>query len=667
MTTWITTWHARARERRLYAYLVALVIVALAAGVQMLLWQWIHPSPFVLMILAVVLAGRDESWGPGLLATILGVGFVDLLFLPSHGPDSRDVLTLLLFAFLGVCTTWLNVALRRSARLASEQEQWLATTIRSIGDAVIATDREGRIRFMNAIAEALTGWTSAQTRKLHLDEVFKIVDEQTRKPADSPLTAVVQEGHVIGFANPTVLVSRSGEEHLIEDSSAPIRTTHGELTGVVVVFRDATPKSREQERKSILAETSAALAASLDYDTTLQRVAEVAVPRFADWCTVHLLERSGEIRMVAIHHTDPSKLELGRALWRRFPQDPSADTGLPNVIRTGRSEWASGISDELLLQASQTPEHLRLLREVGPRSYIMVPLRTRGRTLGVLTFATAESSRRYHESDIPFAEDLAERAAIAVDNSSLYTAAQDAIRLRDEFLAVASHELKTPLATLQLQLDILNESMASAMHASSRLTRQFDTAHRQTVRLGSLVETLLDASRMTSGRMQLEREELDLVALASDVVSRFRQEAQSAGCDLRLELDDEPIMGCWDRVRLDHALANLIANALKYGAGKPVTVSLSKREGIARLAVRDRGIGIAQADVSRIFGRFERAVSTRHYGGLGLGLFISHDIVEAHGGEILVSSRPHEGSEFTVILPTTIEEPHAMLVEERVQ
>src|SRR5262249_34921380 len=196
------------------------------------------------------------------------------------------------------------------------------------------------------------------------------------------------------------------------------------------------------------------------------------------------------------------------------------------------------------------------------------------------------------------------------------------------------HELKTPLTTLQLQLDGLNRALASTLVTEQRLAKRLETANRQTVRLSGLVENLLQVSRITTGRLELQREEVNLGELAADAAEHFDSAARSAGCPLSVAAPSSPVLGHWDRLRIEQVVAHLLSNARKYGAGKPVQVSIGESEGVARLIVSDEGIGIAPEDVTRIFGRFERAVSTRHYGGLGLGLFIARQIVEAHEGEI---------------------------------
>ena len=633
---------------------------ALALGALLVQWAvrpYTQQSPFLLVTGAVLLAGWRGGWGPALVAIAIGAIGVDILFLPPIGAlalTGRDFGTVALFVLVGLVITWLNVSRQRALRAANEQQQWLQTTLRSIADAVIATCRKGRIQFLNSVAEALTGWSATEAMGRPLEEVFNVVNEKTGERVVNPVTRVIREGKAVGLSNHTSLINRSGFKYVIEEAGAPIRGSKGELLGVVFVFHDATQKWRDQQRRQLLAEASSmTLASFLEADSMLNQLAALAVPKFADWCAVHLLERDGSIRMAAVAHADPDKVKLALELDRRFPQREDSPVGIASVIRSEKPEWSVQLPDEVLTMVAHNEEHLRLLRGLQLRSYIIAQLRAHDTALGTITFVTAESGRRYDEADVHFANELAARAGIGLENARLYAEAQEAIRLRDEFLSVASHELKTPLTTLQLQLDGLNRALGSTLVSEDRLSKRLQTANRQTVRLTSLVENLLEVSRITTGRLGLQREQVDLGELVADAAERFEAPARNAGCQLTIEAASTPVRGHWDRVKLEHVLANLLSNALKYGAGKPVRIRVEESEGVARLSVTDAGIGIAAEDISRIFGRFERAVSTRHYGGLGLGLFIARQIVEAHGGEIQVRSAPIRGSEFTVILPTT--------------
>jgi len=239
----------------------------------------------------------------------------------------------------------------------------------------------------------------------------------------------------------------------------------------------------------------------------------------------------------------------------------------------------------------------------------------------------------------------AERAA---DDAQIRAAqAQEAIRLRDEFLSIASHELKTPLTSLLLQLESLLERQDEL---DRRVANKLARATRSANRLGDLIETLLDVSRLTTGRMRLRLEECSLDEIAADVIERLRTEADRAGCAVELAIAARP-RGQWDRLRIEQVLINVLSNAFKYGAGQPVDVHVDAVDGAAELRVCDHGPGIASQDTARIFERFERAVSNANYGGLGLGLYVARQIVEAHGGAIIVETHLGYGATFIVRLP----------------
>ncbi len=311
-------------------------------------------------------------------------------------------------------------ALLRATRMQREDEtrRWLDTTLRSIGDAVIATDPDGRVTFMNAVAENLTGFSETEARGQVLSEVFCIYSEQTGVAVESPVTKVLREGTVVGFANHTVLRSKRGVEIPIDDSGAPIRNEAGEITGVVLVFRDVTQDTRRRIRREFLAQATEALVSSVDYQSTLSTVSQLAVPRIADWCAVDLLDSTNAAPYQAVvSHIDPTKLEFARKFREAYPPDPTASTGAAQVIRTGKAELYAEIPESLLEQGAKDAEHLRLIRELKLESALVVPLRGRRRTLGAITFIYADSGRYYTEDDLEFAEDFAHRAAMAIENA----------------------------------------------------------------------------------------------------------------------------------------------------------------------------------------------------------------------------------------------------------
>ena len=285
-----------------------------------------------------------------------------------------------------------------------------------------------------------------------------------------------------------------------------------------------------------------------------------------------------------------------------------------------------------------------------------MPLVSDGTALGALTFA---SRRAYHALEIQVVEELARRIAMSIDNALLYQRARRAIQIRDEFLSIASHELKTPLMSLQLQvesIEMLREAQPSATLSDDKVVNKLRVVDRQVSRLTRLIQNLLSVTRIISGRIELAREPLAIEQVVEAVVGQMQDLIERSRC--RLDVQIEPgLEGAWDRMHLEMVITNLLANAIKYGAGGLVEVSGRRASNMLELSVRDHGIGLSPDQQARIFVRFERAVPPEHYGGLGLGLWIVQQIVAAHGGTVLVDSTPGSGSTFTVRLP--FEEPIA--------
>jgi signal transduction histidine kinase len=409
--------------------------------------------------------------------------------------------------------------------------------------------------------------------------------------------------------------------------------------------RQAIEAIRDLARRSaFLAEASNRLSVSLEYEETLVRAARVSLPEVADWCAITVQEDGAVLRSI-VGHVDPEKETWARDYLRRSPPDPLAGVGAAQVIRTGQRERLTPDSTFVAAPGSRPGE---LIAALGFHSGACLPLVARGRTIGALTLVRTSAERPFPDGEITFGEELAHRAAMALDNAKLYREAREAIRARDEFLSVASHELNTPLATLTLQLD---EILLRARNNDRDLPdRGVVLARRQVERLSRLVSNLLDVSRITSEQIQLRIADVDLAVITREVLDQFAAEMARAGCTTEIEAS-RPVMGRWDPLRIEQVIANLLSNACKYGAGKPIRVEVGLDGKLARLSVRDHGIGIAPADRERIFERFERAASARHYGGLGLGLYITRQVVEAHGGTIRVASHAGAGSTFSVELP----------------
>jgi signal transduction histidine kinase len=307
----------------------------------------------------------------------------------------------------------------------------------------------------------------------------------------------------------------------------------------------------------------------------------------------------------------------------------------------------------MLEDAARDAEHLAILRRDGFTSAMIVPLRARERILGAISFVSAESRRHYGPADLEFVMDLASRAAIAVDNAQLYRDAQHAIRAREEFISIASHELKTPLTTVKSYSQILSTRIRKPDSDPARLHYLTDRLEEQVRRLEILIADLLDASRIQQGRLDIVPEPFDLAELGQEVLTRF-EDAPERSPEHTLILDaPERVVGDWDRARLDQVLTNIVSNALKYSPqGGEVRLRLRRYDQHVELAVSDQGIGISPEERARLFQPFIRtARSGEVASGQGLGLFITAQIVKAHAGTIQIDSQEGQGATFSIRLP----------------
>ncbi|HEX8187475.1 MAG TPA: PAS domain S-box protein [Pyrinomonadaceae bacterium] len=406
-----------------------------------------------------------------------------------------------------------------------------------------------------------------------------------------------------------------------------------------------------ERRANFLAEATTLLSSSLDYERTLEAVAHAAVPWVADWCGVDILGEDGGVRRLAVAHVDPAKVEWARELSERYPYDPDAPHGIPEVLRTGRPELYPEVPDELLVAAAKDEEHLRMMREIGFNSAMVVPLAAQGRAFGAITFVTAESGRRYGAEDLAFAEDLARRASLAVENARLYRQAQEANRIKDEFLATLSHELRTPLTAILGWASMLAAGGLNAQEA----TRAVAAIERNARAQRQIVEDVLDVSRIITGKLRLEMRPVELRALVQDAVESVRPAAEAKGIYLSTLLAPEVGEVTGDPDRLQQVMWNLLTNAVKFTpAGGRVEVELRREGARTSLRVGDTGEGIAPEFLPHVFDRFRQADmgTTRQHGGLGLGHAIVRHLVELHGGEVAAESPGRGlGSTFTVRLP----------------
>jgi len=399
-----------------------------------------------------------------------------------------------------------------------------------------------------------------------------------------------------------------------------------------------------ERRAAFLAEASAILSSSLDWEATMTTAARLAVPAIADWCAVDVPESLAPGgRPVVVTHVDPAKVALAQRLRERYPPDPAGATGAAAVLRTGRSELYPEIPDALLRRAARDAEMLAALREVGLTSAMIVPIRARGRTLGAVTLVAAESGRRYGPADLAMAEELGRRAGVALDNARLYDDAQRAIRGRDDVLAIVSHDLKNPLESV-----MLSASMLLRGPESPRVRRYAEAMQRSVARMDRLIRELLDLSSLDAGRFRVEARPEPLEEVIGEALAVLAPLALEKDIALRAEglpLGEHVPL---DRERMLQVLSNLVGNALQYAPrGGNVVVRPALATAHVQVEVQDDGPGIPPEDLPRVFDRFWKGRA----GGTGLGLSIARGIVEAHGGRIRAESRVGAGTTFVFTLP----------------
>jgi signal transduction histidine kinase/CheY-like chemotaxis protein/PAS domain-containing protein len=555
--------------------------------------------------------------------------------------------------------------LRVEGDLRTSRDQ-LRAIFAGIVDGVTVQDQSGRLIFANPAAARLVGFDSVEALLAAdpgtLVERFELFDE-----SGAPFAAADLPGRrALRGESPTPITLRfrargdGGDRWSVVSASPMIGPGGGRMA--INIFRDVTESRRAGERERFLAEAGEVLASSLHYETTLKSVADLAVPVVADWCRIDIIGDDNELRTIAVAHKDPAKREMARRIEQQFPQ-PRDNNGTRRVAATGRSELYPTISDEMLQAGTTDPAYLEVLRGLGLRSAMLVPLTARGRTFGSITFVSSESARSFNESDLAFAEELARRAALAIDNAFLFrkeqearrreeaarAAAERANRAKDEFLATVSHELRTPLTSILGWGRMLVAAPIDDETRAIGLTAIVRAAESQ----ANIVDDLLDVSRIVSGKLRLDPKPLAVKNLIESAVESVYHAANAKGIEIDVEGVDANLQG--DADRLQQVLWNLLSNAVKFTpAGGTIRIRAEQSPDNVCIIVSDSGSGIAPDLLPYIFDRFRQGDSTptRSFGGLGLGLSIARSIVEMHGGTLTASSEGEgKGSTFTVTLP----------------
>ncbi|MBS1960909.1 MAG: PAS domain-containing protein [Bdellovibrionales bacterium] len=560
-----------------------------------------------------------------------------------------------------------RIVFERSEAL-SKSHAFLDSLIENLPNMVFVKDaRDLRFVRFNRAGEELLG--------LSRDELFGKNDYDffPKDQADffTEKDRAVLRGHEIVDIPEELIQTKSGIR-VLHTKKIPLFGSDGKPEYLLGISEDITEYKRAEEQRvrlvhekaarieadraagrfRFLAEASTCLSASLEYEKTLQQLAELSVPSFADWCTITVKDEGGGLRRMAAVHSNREKRALIDELFRDYPVDADRTNGIAEVIRTGVSLYTPIVDDSLLRRAARDERHYELMSKLGTSSAILVPIQIRDQTVGAISLVYGHSARKYQPEDLATVEELGRRAGISIENARLYEQARVAVQARSEFLSIASHELKTPITSLKLQLQLTRRRVdvdRGIAPTPEKLAKALDASLGQIDRLVELIENLLDISRIEAGKLNYAFQRCDFSDLVADVIDRFGDPfSESAPIEFTPAGDTE--VDC-DPFRIEQVVVNLLSNAVKYGAGKPVRVTVVRRGDRVRLEVKDRGIGIDAAVIDRIFDRFERAVSNRNISGLGLGLYISKQIVLGHRGEIWVESEPEVGSTFFVEIP----------------
>ena len=526
---------------------------------------------------------------------------------------------------------------------------------RGVAESDVETWRSGLAQPLSISSTILSGqplWLQNRTEILQHLSGF----EQWATPSDR-LQALVAlplkiEGRLLG-----AIAFSFSDEQCFGDRERDFLLTVAELSTQALdrarLF-EAERKAREEaaeanRRLRLLSEASKSFAeASRDLSSALNVIAERLTDMVGDTATIALISLIREdgtmLENVAARAREPEFAEQLAAYAREHPQ--RVGVGIRGrVAATGEPLFLPVIDSESL-EGSAVPDVQPLFARFKLATMMVVPLRVRDRILGTISMSRADRTRPYTRSDLMFVQELADRAALTIENARLYESATRASRVRDHLLFVAGHELLTPLTVLRLQVSSLQRNDFDPARAASKL----EMTARSLERLDNLIEKFIDISCISAGQLSFTPEAVDLAALVRDVAGMFGERLEKSGCELEL-LARESIGGRWDRLRIEQVITNLFSNACKYGGGSPVEVAVGRSGDMAFVQVKDHGVGIAPEKQALIFQRFERAVADRNMGGLRLGLWICREIVEAHGGKIAVESAPGEGSAFTVYLP----------------
>jgi PAS domain S-box-containing protein len=568
---------------------------------------------------------------------------------------------------VGIVSAWrieqrLNESIARQVRRTE-------TMIAGMADGVLLVDGEGRTVFINPAGQRLLGRTEVGIPITQHADVYRLRDEHGRvlHPQELPAAEALSTGRPV--QDTTILIARDAGDRVVVSMSATPLQEDGRTSGVVVTFRDITERKKleeqmqvQAERAQILADAGAFFSSNIDPGWVNQAIAERVAEVLGDWSAVILRNGdSKDLNVASIYHRDMASLGLA---WSYVYRQPLivGEGMIGQVVSSGYPSLVTNVrpAADPANTGTYHPSPAKLA------SLLILPLRTRREMIGALIIAANDPNRAMTDDKLPLAEVLAERAALAIENAKLYTEqvearrkVEDLSRLKDEFLSIASHELRTPVTSIKGYTQLAKMLIAEGDLQTSE--EYLDIALDQIDRMSRLILELLDVSRIETGRLEIRREAIPWPHFVREVVQRHHTAVSDRRFHVSVPSEERPING--DRDRLEQVLGNLLENAVKYSPdGSDITVTVEDKGDTLLTAVCDRGIGIPADELNQVFERFHRGrqVSSTNYGGLGLGLYITKQIVERHGGSIWVESREGQGTTFYFSLPAADTAPLPM-------
>ncbi|HUF65677.1 MAG TPA: ATP-binding protein [Gemmatimonadaceae bacterium] len=689
-------------QNLVFRYVFAAACTAIATGITVMAQPFLRQTVLAVFLASLILVAWYGGRGPAILALVASAVVADVLFIPPEGAlgfrSPADAVPLVVLLLLGSLIAFVSHRARsnewqlrvQAAELmeqAVELEQQMESTqtlqleLELINDQMESANRElerSREFLEQAQRSARLGsweWDIGSDEVTWSDELFRIYGLEPRSapvtfdtfteflhPDDREmvtrtLQASLKSREAFRFDHRIVL--HDGTVRWLDGRGRVICDGSGKPIRLVGSGQDITERRRAAEAQRFLAEAGATLGASLDYTATLGTVANLAVRELADWCSIAIGDSSGRYENIAVAHRNPERVKWAEEWTKAHPPRYDAPSGTSNVLRTGEPEVYSRIPPEMLRAAVESEEELRALETLGLYSAMAVPMKARGRTLGVITFISAESRREFTSDDLWLAQRLAGRAAFAVDNARLYEEARQAQQLAEQanrakmdFLAAMSHEFRTPLNAIAGYAQLLELGVHGELSGDQR--KFLERLQRSQRHLLGLVEEVLSFARIESGIVRYDVSEVTVGEIVARATEMALPQMQAKRLDFVSEPENAELRVLADGNRVEQILVNLLSNAVKFTEdGGSITVVCGQEDGQVVVTVTDTGIGIPTDKLETVFEPFAQLphAGSRRSSGVGLGLAISRDLARAMGGDITVVSTVGAGSAFTLKLP----------------